>query len=132
MPYLEQFYNIQGFFKKSLNVYGNSTACILNSIIEALNEDDRLPRFLIIALDKDILSDFHRFDHGISKNIEAVINWLTCQIEIAVRRKNSQIAEKKPGAIGTESDPTVIYINMIQQPLRKWEFNTNLWDILEL
>ena len=79
-----------------------------------MNDQDRLPRFLIIELDKDLLYDLNCFNFDISKNIMAMVNWLTRQIEINVHCKKSQIAEKKPGAIGSENDPTIIYTNMIQ------------------
>ena len=80
-----------------------------------LNSTDRLPRCLIIALDKDLITDFKTIDYGIAKSMAAVINWLTCHVDIAVCRKKSQICEKKPGAIGDEADPTIVYIDMVQQ-----------------
>ena len=102
-------------------MHPNITTRLINSVVEALNDADRLPHFLIIAVDKDILNDFQEFEYGIASNLSAVINWITRQIEILVCRKKSQIAEKKPGAIGAESDPTVIFIDMIQCPQMRSE-----------
>ena len=114
LPYLEHFYNVQGFYPLRADVNTNGTARILNAVLDALNTEERLPRFLILALDKDIISDFKKLNTSMIKGFSAVVNFLMQQIEIFIRRKKSQICEKKPGAIGAESDPTVIYIDMIQ------------------
>ena len=92
-----------------------ATSRTINAVLEALNSTDRLPRFLIVALDKDLITDFKTIAYGIAKSMAAVINWLTHHVDIAVRRKKSQIREKKPGAIGAEADPTIVYIDMVQQ-----------------
>ena len=93
----------------------NSTACILNAVIDALNTEDRLPRFLVLPVDMGVLRDFKNSDHILDKHINAVVNFVTRQVEILVRRKKSQIMEKRPGALAAQTDPTVIYIDMIQQ-----------------
>ena len=93
----------------------NATSRTINAVLEVLNSTDRLPRCLIVALDKDLITDFKTIDYGIAKSMAAVINWLTCHVDIAVCRKKSQICEKKPGAIGAEADPTIVYIDMVQQ-----------------
>ena len=78
-----------------------------------------MPRFLIAVIDKDMLSDFKSFDYGISKAIAMLTNWLTRKIDIAVRRKLCQIRARKPGAIGSVDDPTIIYIDMIHRPQQR-------------
>ena len=95
-------------------VMTSATARILNSLIDGLNENNRLPRFLLIALDKDVIGDLKMFDFGVSKNLLALVNWLTRQIDIVIRHKKLQISEKKPGALGSKEDPVIIYINMLR------------------
>ena len=85
--------------------------------MDSLNDKDRLPRFLIITLDKDILNDFKNFDteKEVAADIALVSNYLTRQVDIAVHRKKCQISAAKLGALGCESDLTVIYIDMIER-----------------
>lgn len=121
---------MQGFYPLRSDVKTNGTARILNAVLDALNTEERLPRFLILALDMDIIADFKILDAGFKKGISAVINFRMQQIEISIRRKKSQIGDKKLGAIGMEADPMVIYIDMIQ---RQGKFdNPRLNKILEL
>ena len=130
IPYLETYYNVQGYYPNMSDIKTNATARIINAVIEALNDEDRLPRYLVIALDKDILSDFKQIDFGITKEITAVLNWLTRQVDIAVRQKRLQIESRKYGALNPANDhPTIIYIDMIR---RFGRFEDKITDILSL
>ena len=73
---------------------------MINSVIKALNDNQRLPKFLIVILDKDILDDLKSFEFGVEKEMAVILNWLTRQIDIVIRRKKLQIATAKPGALG--------------------------------
>ena len=118
-PYLEEFYNIQGFYQQSSQVSDYATGRIYNSVIDSLNANDRLPRFLVVVIDKDILHDIETLDYGVAEAIAFLTNWLTRKIDIAVRRNRFQIEAKKPGAIGCHSDPVIIYVDMIYRPEQK-------------
>ena len=123
LPYLEEYYNVKGSYPSTANIKTTGTSRLVNAVIDGLNEENRLPRFLIVAIDKDIMMDLNSFEYGISKNITALVNWVTRQVDIAVRRKKFQIKAKKLGALGAEADPTIIYIDMIQRP-RNLKFTT--------
>lgn len=114
-PYLADYYNVKAFFYRRSHLMTSATSRILNSNIEALNDAHRLPRFLVVALDKDVITHLKDFDFGATKNLEAIVNWLTRQIDIITRRKRLQFSEKKPGAIGSRHHPTIIYIEMLRQ-----------------
>ena len=131
LPYLEQYYNVQGFYPSTADVRTTASSRILNSTIEALNEDERLPRMLIIILDKDILGDFKKLDYGIAANITLVLNSLTREIDIAVRRKYHQILKRKPGALGADTDPAIIYVDFIQRS-RRFERDSKINKICNL
>ena len=114
IPYLEDFYNVQGFYPKIADVKMNALSRIYNHVVEALNED-LLPRFLIIVIDKDIFQDISIIDFGVAQNISAILNWLTRQVDIVVRWKKFQLVNTKPGAIISDAYPTVIYVDMMKQ-----------------
>ena len=113
-PYLLEFYNPKGYYYGISNWIGSATSRILNKLIKALNENDRLPKYIIFMIDKDIISNLKELDFGATRNLWNLLNWLTRQIDIAICRKKLQINEKKPGAV-IDNHPTVIYINMIRR-----------------
>ena len=105
-------------FNVKLSTYHSSSqpaiSRILNATIEALNTEHRLPKMLIIIIDKDIINDLkdEDFDYGANKCLTLNINWLFKQIDIAVRRTRLQILEKRPGAVNG-NDPKIIYVQMV-------------------
>ena len=117
IPYLEQYYNVQKYYPTTADLKTNATSRILNAAMDALNEEFRLPRFLVIIIDKDLLGDFKNLEFGTTKSMAKMINWLVRQVDITVHRKKRQIEEKKPGAIGSVNDPTIIYVDMIKRPI---------------
>ena len=84
-PYLADYYNVKGYFYRHSHLMTSATARILNSTTEALNDNQRLPRFLIVAIDKDMINDLQDFEYGSTKNLESLIHWITRQIDITVR-----------------------------------------------
>ena len=115
-PYLHEYYNTKGYYYSSSYIQ-SAISRMLNKLIEALNENDRLPRHLIVLMDKDIINDLQNFEFGATKNLANMVNWLTRQIDIFIRRKRLQIMEKKPGAV-TGNNPKVIYVTMIRHQER--------------
>ena len=115
-PYLQEYYNVKGFNYPSANAgIKYATTRILNSVIEALNSCDRLPRMILLLPDQDIINDVNLYDFGAYKVIAAVVNWLTHQVDIAICRKKLQISEKKLGAISSSRYPSIIHVNMIHR-----------------
>ena len=84
--------------------------------MDALNSEHKLPRYLVVVMDKDIIQSINLFNYGAYQVIAETVNWLTRQIDITVRRKRLNITEKKPGAIANEYEPTIIYTMMVRRP----------------
>ena len=81
MPYLAEYYNIFNFNERS---GPNAISNILNSIIDVLNKRDHLPRLLVMVLDKEIIKTLNFFDFGATRELAALVNWLTRQIDITI------------------------------------------------
>ena len=112
-PYLLEYYNPKGYFFTSKGWLNSSTSRVLNKLIEALNENSRLPKMIIFIIDKDFITDVKNYDYGATRNLANLVNWFMRQCDIVVQRKMLQISEKKPGAL-TASHPTLIFANMIR------------------
>ena len=111
---MQDYYNVTGYYYGSSNLLSSSTSRIINKLIEALNENDKLLHIIIIMMDKDVMADLKSYDYGASRNISNLVNWITRQYDIMIHREQLQIVEKKPGAV-TRDDPIVIYTSMIHR-----------------
>ena len=49
------------------------------------------------------------------KDLNVIVNWITRQIEILLRRKRLQLMEKKLGAVVEADQTTIIYIIMLRR-----------------
>ena len=112
--YLFEYYNVLPFFDEGPAGEENVITRTYNTLVETLNSRHALPRFLVIALDKDIIADVDVFDWDADILIETAVNWLVKKIELVIRRKRSDLLEKKPGGIYT-GDPKIIFIRMVRQ-----------------
>ena len=109
--YINKYYNTITFTKD--NKADPCIARVINSLTEAFNSRRRLPHFLVIVLDKDIIEDADPFMMDWLR-LQKLINWLMRQIDVLVKRCRLEITEKCPGAIFA-TDPKVIYIRMIRR-----------------
>ena len=108
--YMNEYYNVLPFVRTG---EANCIARVINSLIDALNECHRLPRFLVIILDCDIIDDADPFKVD-QLFMQRVTMWLLKQIDLLIKHRRLEITEKRPGAIFT-SDPKVIFAKMIRR-----------------
>ena len=113
--FMMDYYNIK-VYEKFLSKREDMPAIahILNATIEAVNENKHLPKYLLIAIDADILSDLKSLEDGAVKEMTRYINWLTKQIDIIIRKKKLQITEVKPGAVNN-NHPHIISVTMVKR-----------------
>ena len=115
-PYTLDYYNRKAFYLENDSRRNDSSATlrILNKLIDVLNSNDKLPRYICIIPDSDLIKDLKFYEFGARKNLTNIVNWLMRQCDIYIRRKRLQISEKKPGAV-TNGQPTMIYLPMIRR-----------------
>ena len=84
-------------------------ARMLNPLVEVMNEHKRLPRFILVIPDKDLLQAIKRsaskFNPGVVMG--AAVHYLIRQFDMLVERKKIDIFYKKPGALH-KADPIFI------------------------
>ena len=116
-PYIFEYYNVLGYCSAKNSATRRVIARVLNSIIQGLNTRERLPCFLIVILDKDVIEDVDMFDYGVSKQLCQVVRWLVKQIEIVLCRKRLELSEIKPGS-AYKTDPKIVLVSMPKRPLQ--------------
>ena len=90
--YMSDYYNVRHFCNRTAT--GASSSNATARIIEAINSGNILPKMLLVMMDKDLIESINLFDFGAYKVMAQVVNWLTRQIDILVRRKKLQILER--------------------------------------
>ena len=111
--YLKKYYNVAGFFDTT-GIIKEGLARVVNAMIEGVNTKHKLPRFMVVILDKDVIEDLNFFEFGSYKALAEVTNWLTIQISIVIQRKKLELNAKKLGVVYS-GDPKVIYVQMLRQ-----------------
>ena len=101
-PYLMQYYNVVNMYKITSGV-SKAVARILNALIETINAEQKLPRFLVVIPDKDLLSDINVFDGYAACAITNSVDWLVKQIHVVISRKKSELMVKRPGQSSLET-----------------------------
>ena len=72
--YIQEFYNISNFANPIPQEC--KIANIINGLITAVNEKHKLPRFLLVIIDKDILEDINVFNPDAIQAIRAAVDWV--------------------------------------------------------
>ena len=73
-PYLFEHYNIKGFYPGGS--VPNGLNCITTALVEALNNNSRLPKMLVIVPNKDIITNIKSKNFGATKIIGAAIHYI--------------------------------------------------------
>ena len=86
---------------------------MVNSLIDALNRRDQLPHFLIFAMDSDLFQDVDLYSDDTIQMNSAAVQWVVWQTAMLIRRKRTDLLDKKPGTVYT-GDPITIFVRMIR------------------
>ena len=82
--YIQEYYNVHKYADNP-GLKDCKIAVILNQLTRALDERQKLPRFLNIMIDKDILEDLDLFAADAVIAIRASIDWLVKQISNTIQ-----------------------------------------------
>ena len=89
---------------------------IHNAIVNALNEQNhKLPRFIIIIPDHDIIRFINHFGFGISHIVGTCLSWMVRNIEHALEAKKDFLRKCKPGALRA-NEPKIIWVKCFTRP----------------
>ena len=92
----------------------------MNATIKALNENDRMPRIIVIIPDDDIFKYIDCYKEDVILLAGAALTWIINQIDRAMDCKKQDLMQVRPGAVFA-SEPKVIWV----KALDKWKSNTD-------
>ena len=111
--YIHQKYNMRQVYSDDFRKE-NTMLHMLNSLIRELNENQKLPRFIVFLIDHEFIKMMNHIGFGISLMMGKCLHWFLNQVEIAISRKKELLAFKKAGATQT-LEPKLIWVKMIEQ-----------------
>ena len=140
MPYIFDYYNVKFFTEKQLHPQKNVMACIINSLIEVLNENKTtLLRYLLIMPDADIMKFIDFYTYGVSTITGKCLSWMITTIKRIIEARKDELRKCKPGAIAA-NEPKIFWLSMMNKPgvqlsdlyTVREKYNTILKDLLAL
>ena len=89
-PYIYQQFQLKPYFQKSAGTSDGATYKLHNSLAEALNAENRLPEYVLIFPDRDIILDINYFKPGNHTLIKLSLNWLAKEIDKSLAGRSRQ------------------------------------------
>ena len=116
MLFMYQQYNIMFWYKSPL-VPQPSAVRIFKSFIDGLNTTPKLPKYILIFSDDDIIKTTKHLDFGIMTMLQEQLKWLFEQLNKYSTRRCDDLRATRIGALNTVThEPRFIWVTMIQRP----------------
>ena len=119
LPFLFEYYNVQAFFKPGNNHLTPVLAHLVNSVVEGLNKNLKMPRYIIIIPDKDLLEGAAFDDYRINELLDDILNYLSNDIISNLETRKEDIRGKRIGGLTTTAEPRLIWVKMLVRPFIK-------------
>ena len=93
----------------------NTMNRILNNVAKGLNERLRLPKYIFVIMDVDILNCINFYDYTMGKTFHRCVQWIVKNVNHLLAIRRDDLKAKKPGVF--HDDPRLIWINVINRPI---------------
>ena len=85
-------------------------------LVEALNSRHKIPKYIIVIPDKDLITEFTPEKFDTSMVMGSTIHQIVKKLDHYIERREQDIEEKKDGAIAPPDFPTFIWVCMLKRP----------------
>ena len=115
-PYMYEQYNVFCYYPTAVNrLMDNALAGTLNALVTILNKRERLPRYIVVVTDQNIVQTADHYDFGVKRNFTKLVKWLATQISRCIQSRKEDLKTKKPGAL--TSSPRILWVKTIDRPM---------------
>ena len=136
VPYIYEYYNVSCFTSAPDALVLDILARFVNCLIKALNDMSKLPRFIVVVPETDILQFVNFSQQGTRYVCREAISWIVAQMARAIDAKKDQLLRKKAGAV-IANEPKIVWVkavknmNLDTQSIKQInKFNSMLEDVL--
>ena len=127
-PFIHRHYNVKEFDKTKQFARDNVMARIVNSFISALNENTKLPKFLVVIPDDEVIRMLNYTGYGVKVMLGKCIHWMMGQIDKEIDDRKEALALHRPGAL-TPGEPKVLWVKALERPRRdRFELVRDKWN----
>ena len=116
LPYMHRYYNIKRFYAENFNYSVNAVKRIQNTFIEALEDNQRLPRLIIVFLDRDLIDSIGKanLDDGTEIALGKLIDKILSIIDRIAEARKADMYYRKPGSV-SPGEPKFIWVKMLRR-----------------
>ena len=123
------------FLYKNFNVqvyYPTLGTSGLNRIIypfnDAMNQNYRLPHYILVVPDKDMLAKLKDKNFSSSHTMGNSLYYIMQEFEKLIQRRRQDISTKRPGALPPEHLPYIIWVRMLKRPFIEGELASHIFS----
>ena len=111
-----EFYNVFGYCQ-NVSSHVRGLPRFFNPLVEALNARIKLRKYVIFVLDFNFIEHLENpgDDNSMHDYLVKLLNWLVTKSEMMIRRRKTELFDKKPGALSPGS-PEFIWLKMLKRP----------------
>ena len=110
--YLYDNYNVKCYSTNPLSKIKETPARLVNALAHGLNENQWLPRLIIITPDGDVVQYIGEISYGIYEIIEKLMKWVISAMYKLLEARKDALTKHKSGAI-SYGEPKLIWVKMI-------------------
>ena len=115
--HMYQYYNVCPYYAQKPAIK-NILIVLLQCIAEGLNERIRLPKYVLIIPDIDILASIKFYEYAMPIAFDLCLKYLMTHIARLFEERREDLKKWKPGAVGQET--RFIWVNVINRPAIKY------------
>ena len=140
-PYILDEFNVYAYYPKILSAVNSVCTRVVNCLIEVINDPElKIPAYVIVILDKDVIEFFKHADFGISKLFEKALKWNHRNVTRIVHSKRQDMFDRKSGSIAEVT--RFIWVKMVEHTIffnkeqrnslgLFWKFNRTLDEVIK-
>ena len=80
-PFMNSYYNVKFFFQHPLSNIRHVETRIFNSLVEGMKNYEKLPKYIIVILEKDLIESIGKFEFGAKISMGRAVDWLIDQMD---------------------------------------------------
>ena len=110
--YIYEQFNVKCFTGNPLSSVRNIGTRLVNAYIKALNDYNKLPRFVLVIPNNDVSNSFRlkKDCHEFRVLTQSLLQWILTTMAHATQSKKDMLLSRKPGVV-TASEPKMIWVS---------------------
>ena len=113
-PFAFEYFNVKCYTANPASKVKEVPARLVNCIIKAMNDRARLPRYIVIIADADIVKFINYFNFGFRRIAEEHLQWMAATIKKEVNSRKDALSEIRKGAVSYR-EPKLVWVEMIDR-----------------